>query len=78
MIPGNKASRQQPQTITGLNERQLHMHVVDFSRNHGGEAGALEELSREAPIHRGVVDDECGHHGAAGCAVSGAGSMPYT
>ena len=32
MIPGNKASRQQPDTITGLNERQLHMHVVDFSR----------------------------------------------
>jgi hypothetical protein len=34
MIPGNKASRQQPDTITGLNERQLQMHVVDFSGDH--------------------------------------------
>jgi len=34
MIPNNKARRQQPDTITGLNERQLQMHVVDFSGDH--------------------------------------------
>jgi hypothetical protein len=48
-IPGNKASGQQPDTITGLNERQLHMHVVDFSRNHGGEAGTLHPIDEARP-----------------------------
>src|SRR5579863_7366351 len=48
-IPGYKASRQQPDTITGLNERQLQMHVVDFSRNHWSEAGALHPIDEACP-----------------------------
>ena len=49
MIPGNKASGQQPDTIIGLNERQLHMYVVDFSRNHCGEAGTLHPIDEARP-----------------------------
>jgi hypothetical protein len=49
MIPGNKARGQQPETTTGLNERQLHMHVVDFSRNHGGEASTLHPIDETRP-----------------------------
>jgi hypothetical protein len=49
MIPGNKASRQQPDTITGLNERKLQMHVVDFSRDHWGEAGTLHLIDEPCP-----------------------------
>ena len=49
MIPDNKASRQQPDTLAGLNERQLHMHVVDFSRNHWGEAGTLHPIDEACP-----------------------------
>jgi hypothetical protein len=48
-IPGNEASGQQPETITGLNERQLHMHVVDFSRDHRGEAGTLHPIDEARP-----------------------------
>ncbi len=35
IVPGNKARWQQADSISGLNERQLQMHVVDFGRNHG-------------------------------------------
>ena len=35
--------------MTGLNERQLHLHVVDFSRNHGGEAGTLHPIDEARP-----------------------------
>jgi len=49
MIPNNEASRQQPDTIAGLNERQLQMHVVDFSRNHWGEAGTLHPIEEVCP-----------------------------
>jgi hypothetical protein len=49
MIPGNEASRQQPHTITGLNERQLQMHVVDFSRNHWGEAVTAHPIDEARP-----------------------------
>src|SRR5580704_19609303 len=49
MIPGNKASRQQPDAITGLNESQLQMHVVDFSRDHWGEAGTLHPIEEARP-----------------------------
>ena len=49
MIPSNKASRQQSNTITGLNERQLQMHVVDFSRNHWGEAVTFHPIEECGP-----------------------------
>ena len=49
MSPRNKASGQQPDAITGLNERQLQMHVVDFSRNHWGETGTLHPLEQACP-----------------------------
>ena len=45
-IPADEASGQQPDAITSLNERQLHVHVVDFSRYHGGEAGMLQRPAR--------------------------------
>jgi hypothetical protein len=48
-IPGNKASGQQPDSIAPLNERQLQMHVVDFSRNHWGAAGALHPIDEARP-----------------------------
>src|SRR5438067_2273905 len=44
IVPGNKSRWQQPDSISCLNERQLKMHVVDFSSNHGGEAGALHPI----------------------------------
>src|SRR5258708_12882196 len=37
MIPGNKASRQQPDTIPGLNNAYLQIPVVNFSPNHSGK-----------------------------------------
>ena len=49
IVPGNKASWQQPDSISRLNERQLQMHVVDFSRNHGGEAGTLHLIDKVCP-----------------------------
>jgi hypothetical protein len=53
VVPGDKASRQKADTVTGLNERQLQMHVVDFSRNDWGETGTLhpidEARSQRAP-----------------------------
>ncbi|HWH39843.1 MAG TPA: hypothetical protein VNU21_08385, partial [Usitatibacter sp.] len=48
-IPGNEASRQQPDTMTGLGERELHLDVVDFSRDHGREAGTLHPIDEARP-----------------------------
>ena len=49
IVPGNKSRWQQPDSISCLNERQLKMHVVDFSSNHGGEAGALHPIDEVCP-----------------------------
>jgi hypothetical protein len=48
-ISGNKPSGQQSNTITGLNKRQLQMHVVDFSRNRWGEAGTFHLIDELCP-----------------------------
>jgi hypothetical protein len=45
----DKACRQQPESISCLNEGQLQMHVVDFSRNHGGEAGTAHLIDEACP-----------------------------
>src|SRR5437764_5852782 len=47
--PGNKASWQQPDSISRLNKLQLQMHVVDFSRNHRGEAGTVHLINKVCP-----------------------------
>src|SRR5262249_8758078 len=48
-VQSDKARRQQPESISRLNERQLKMHVVDFSSNHGGEAGTLHPIDEFCP-----------------------------
>jgi len=35
--------------MTGLDERELHLDVVDFSRDHGGEAGTLHPIEEARP-----------------------------
>src|SRR6201981_2436370 len=49
IVPGNKSRWQQPDSISRLNERQLKMHVVDFSSNHRGEAGTLHPIDEARP-----------------------------
>jgi len=49
IVPGNKSRWQQPDSISCLNERQLKMHVVDFSSNHRVEAGTLHPIDEVCP-----------------------------
>jgi hypothetical protein len=49
IVTGNKTRWQQPDSISSLNERQLQMHVVDFSRNHGGKACTAHLIDEVCP-----------------------------
>jgi hypothetical protein len=49
VVPRNEARRQQPDAISRLNERELQMHVVDFSGDHRGETGTLQMIRETCP-----------------------------